>query len=721
MSSGGGGKSYPRSDHSTHGQSLLTASESVKLNISKKDDAELVNQIVFAVLTVPDTTIKEQRAKLDKVGIRVISLDPSDPSRGIVSSEISNFKSLQDKILTYARSESHKGKSYFEAIKSFEEVDPIGKIDPILLEGDRKKDCIIYLYPNLTSQEQNRVLQDISFEISKSEHSHSEFVKTSVAGYALTATLSPTEIRSLVGNYYTILNVKFNSTLSFEEAQIGPLIPQGTTLAPPSSKIKVGVIDSGIVASPSFMSNTVAGRFSKIPSTGILDTSHGTLVASRVVFGNDIELQVGKSILQPTCQVVDIPIFWLDQQNTKKALTEAQIVNLLNEFIPNNPDVRIFNLSIGNQIPIRDSFISPLANELDKLSRDHDVLFVISAGNLIHNKHVDWTLYDTYLNSQTSRINSPADSLLGISVGSYATERYGNDIAPKNHISPFSRTGPGIDGGVKPELVDIGGNSYVYAGSGLYSPPSSACGLDAHGKSIAYNIGTSFSAPIVSHHAANILANDDSISINLLKAHLIHFADNSPFPTGVSNLPNHRYGFGKFENSLYASSNESAISFIYEGVIEKDNYVHIPIAIPSSIDKSSRKKLKMKFTVIYNPPVDGANPVEYSQTRLAYSLFKVFNGTSVEVSSSQNASRYSRPWNPTIKFERTFERNFSSGNWEIRLRLYSRGNLPDDFEQHFAVIVECTDETGKMHFYNDFLTEYGKNYSISTAQPGSAV
>lgn len=284
VNAGGGGKSFPRSDHQTHGQTLLTATDSLKQQIYLKEDSSLVDQMVFSVITIPDTTVKQQRLALEHIGISLVSIDSKDGSKGVVASKKGIFDKLMERISIYASSDDHRGKSYFSAIDSFEEIDPISKIDPILLDGDRKS-CIIFLYSNLTPEEQNRVLQVISFELAKIEETNTDFLLTSVSGRALTGSLLPTDVIRIATEYNSVRSIKFNSTLSFERSMLGSPVSSAVLVLPSISDVKVAVIDSGIAAGSRIISPSVTGRFSKIPLTGILDTSHGTLVASRVILG----------------------------------------------------------------------------------------------------------------------------------------------------------------------------------------------------------------------------------------------------------------------------------------------------------------------------------------------------------------------------------------------------------------------------------------------------
>lgn len=72
--------------------------------------------------------------------------------------------------------------------------------------------------------------------------------------------------------------------------------------------------------------------------------------------------------------------------------------------------------------------------------------------------------------------------------------------------------------------------------------------------------------------------------------------------------------------------------------------------------------------------------------------------------------KYILPWNPIIQFEKSFSRGYLTGAWDLRLRLYTRGNVIEDYLQDFAVVIEIIDDEKGTNVYNDILTEYSEIY-----------
>lgn len=718
----GGGKTYTRQNYAEHGRRLMKSASETQSRIYQKLDSEIIDEVVYTIATAQDSPIKESRHRLKSIGVEIIQIDPKSSSIGVAVSSRANFTNLIEKIEQYASTIQNRGKSYFAAIEKIDEVDPIDKIDHELT-SEGIHNCIIYLYSQLSADEQRKVLQAVSVNIQSEQEVDSKFLKTSVSGLALTARLTSAKIIELAKQYNSIRQIKLNSSIRLGGSRRGDPIANFTAVNTADNKVLVAVLDSGINEKSPYIAPFFVDRFADFDVGTTFDMSHGTFVASRIIYGDNIIDQVTAGILNGVCNIIDIPVFYRDARGRDLSLLEGDIIDILNNFIDEKPSVKLFNLSFGITRPIQDRSISSLANEIDAISKKHDKTFIIAAGNIHHDDPLDWKTFPVYCGSADSRITPPSEALLAITVGSYATQQNMRDIALPNQISPFSRNGPGMDGGIKPELVSSGGNSYVNARNlGDFNDGSAAVGIDDSGNHLAYDVGTSFAAPIVTHYASQVLASDPSMSSNLLKAYLIHFATNIGLHSAVAHRPDHKYGFGEFQFADFIGHSPSKMAFFYEGHLDSENYLHIPFHIPRAFDTMTTKRLKLKFTVVHDPAVDGVNPSEYSLSDILFELSKRDGGSKQKVSgSNKSVSKYSSKWNPVIKYERVFDRKFSSGEWEIRLRLNTRGSLEDDYKQTFAIIVECIDETNSINIHTEFMSDYAGHYSVPTSMPGDAI
>jgi len=151
---------------------------------------------------------------------------------------------------------------------------------------------------------------------------------------------------------------------------------------------------------------------------------------------------------------------------------------------PVAPSVRVINVSIGDRSHPLDREMSSWGRLLDWLSWKYNVLFVVSAGNHLHD--VELNLPRANLNALTDvdrekavieaqaadtrhrRLLSPAETLNGLTVGALHSD-VSTPAANPNLIDPHSRSGlpspisahgPGYRRAVKPDILLAGGRQF---------------------------------------------------------------------------------------------------------------------------------------------------------------------------------------------------------------------------------------------------------------------
>jgi Subtilase family len=309
------------------------------------------------------------------------------------------------------------------------------------------------------------------------------------------------------------------------------------TIVPPSEDAPtVCVIDSGIQEQHYLLSPAVDVDSSRCFLPGVSPTDvadyfppsgHGTRVAGAVLFGESIPRSGSyeASLWVQNARVLDERCSMPDQL-FPPALLHAIILH----FHEGERLTRIFNHSISASAPCRTRHMSAWAAEIDHLSHTHDVLFVVSSGNILSSntptnpgifEHLiaDRT-YPAYLCEASSRIANPAQSLQALTVGSVGYREY---VDPDwsacargiGHPSAFSRSGLGIWGSIKPEVVEFGGDNLVSRTTppNVGTPP---CGRECYPELVRStltapgpaferdDVGTSYAAPKVTRIAARL-------------------------------------------------------------------------------------------------------------------------------------------------------------------------------------------------------------------------
>ena len=300
----------------------------------------------------------------------------------------------------------------------------------------------------------------------------------------------------------------------------------------------VAVVDTGITDSISELESWVAGRESFVDPEH-RNPTHGTFVAGLICWGSRLNPNL-LGISDGPCGVFDFQIL----PNTEPSygdidfISESEFLQSLDAALRRHANrIRVWNLSLStNEVCSLDHF-SSFAEQLDDLQEKYQVSFVISAGNYDSPPLLDYPRSAVQL--AAGRITSPADSVLGITVGAISHIPYAAKGPKQDHPSAFSRHGAGPNHIIKPDLVHYGGTCSTDAAhvAGIKSVHVSGCAED---------LGTSFSTPLVSKALAEIYHQiTPTPSQVLARALLTHHArdprNGGRVPDGEENF----FGFGR--------------------------------------------------------------------------------------------------------------------------------------------------------------------------------
>lgn len=241
---------------------------------------------------------------------------------------------------------------------------------------------------------------------------------------------------------------------------------------PPDAAAGIVVLDSGLAAGHPMLAPAVGDAQTYIGGTTATDEhGHGTTVAGIALY-DDVAACVRDRRFVPSLRLFSGRV--LDDQNQGQPhLIHNQVESAVRYFVEQY-GCRVFNLSYGDlNKPYQKRHLTGLAVTLDALSRELNVLFVVPTGNFGGDQDVphDWrTEYPAYLNNEKAPLLDPAPALNALTVGSLA--RYDQSrqsalypidpsyqpVARVGQPSPFTRAGPSLNGAIKPDLVDYGGN-----------------------------------------------------------------------------------------------------------------------------------------------------------------------------------------------------------------------------------------------------------------------
>ena len=210
----------------------------------------------------------------------------------------------------------------------------------------------------------------------------------------------------------------------------------------------------------------------------------------------------------------------------------TRLVRKIKEIVNQNPNIHVWNLSLGAEDEVSKNFISYDAAVLDELQSQKNVIFVVSGTNDNRNDHSD-----------IIRVGSPADSLNSLVVN--AVRRDGTPVS-------YSRKGNILSFFNKPDVAYYGGDydERIFA----YSP---------FGKEEVY--GTSFAAPWISRKLCYLI---DVMGLpkEVAKALIIDASAEWSYKTAPQNLKELTgYGIVPIDINKVLSTDSNEIKFIVYG------------------------------------------------------------------------------------------------------------------------------------------------------------
>ncbi len=309
----------------------------------------------------------------------------------------------------------------------------------------------------------------------------------------------------------------------------------------------VGILDTGISETTALKPWLISKKHSNYPLE-YQDNSHGTFVAGILEYGD--YLNNSNDYYLEGVNIFDAIIF---PDENKEKVYQDDLVEHITEAIKRNPEIKIWNLSIGTNIESNINYFSDFAMALDYIQDKYNVIIVKSAGNCTN----------FIQDMEVSRISNSADSVRAIVVGSISN-------IDNNH-SLFSRIGPGPCYITKPDLVHYGG--HIDSNKNCKGVQS----FDINGNIIT-NCGTSFSTPRVTRLCSELqyLVNyDNNFDPVLLKALLIHSANYTNINMDMEEKIK-KMGFGKPSSTkeiLYNSDYE--ITLVLRDNLKKGEFMEI--------------------------------------------------------------------------------------------------------------------------------------------------
>ena len=276
-------------------------------------------------------------------------------------------------------------------------------------------------------------------------------------------------------------------------------------------------------------------------------------------------------------------------------ISTFRLVKKIKEIVSQNPDIHVWNLSLGTDDEVSKNFISYDAAALDELQSDKNIIFVISGTNDNRNERPD-----------IIRVGSPADSLNSIVV---------NSVKRNGSPASYTRKGNILSFFNKPDVSYYGGdfNERIKVYSSL-------------GEQDVY--GTSYAAPWISRKLCYLI---DVMGLpkEIAKALIIDSAAGWEYKQSTyRNKDMVGDGVVSINIDKILKTADDEIKFIVYGTSVTYNTTNYTIPIPK--DDNDKYPYIARAVICYFPECSRTQGVDYTNRELSLKFGRINNKDEID-------------------------------------------------------------------------------------------
>jgi hypothetical protein len=661
---GGGGGKEKRSDRSSHGSLLLTQASSLIETLEEKANPFGINpKLIFKIKVRKNDTLENH---LPSLGLNLLAKEPKAKQAIVVFADDNRLTEFQNRLHSYT---GLTGPEYLDDIEDLVPLEPEDRMGPLLKLDPLEPGPVVPLDMELWhtgNQEELKKYIDGIDEVLKMEPELGMRVSDRYIGSYIcnVRIFVNSEMLELLLEEYQVKEIDRRPKPAFEspaEYRV-PLSNLPEIPSPPEKAAGILVIDSGVQRGhpligpalgdadvfPDRQYQFVTGG----PDDGDIKTGgHGTGVSGIAIYG-DVAEGIKNKLFQPQVWLFSARVTNENNEYEEESLLENQLEEAIDYFVRNYPNCKVINISLGNSDLIYQDGEKQfrLAARIDEIAyelRDKNIIFVISAGNFWYEPepkesreareliHRD---YPNYLLREDARIIDPATAAIALTVGSLSmgkgSSKYPNDAKARaiakveKYPSPFTRSGFGVDGMIKPDLVEFGGD-LILDGDRIdyndWGPAIMTLNKDFP-PLFKHYVGTSFSTPRVANLAAKLFTKFPNASSNLIRALI---ADSAEIPANIpssldEDLSKQKiYGNGQpnFERAAYSTDDRVLLLEDNQALSVGSYSIYEVPALPRNFLETKGTK-KISVTLAFEPPTRHTRGDSYLGITMEFHLFR---------------------------------------------------------------------------------------------------
>jgi len=474
----------------------------------------------------------------------------------------------------------------------------------------------------------------------------------------------------------------------------------------------VAIIDAGIPREHPILSPYRRGEYRHRDVDHTDPGDHGSRIASRVVYGDVLADHPGYVPPPGTCRYLDIVVPAERTDDDQLELDGKAILAAIDDVGGSYPDVRVFNLSLGSFLALR-QFPEPTRQErlvelqdLDNFAFDRDALVVVAAGNTRRGV-IPNTDYPGHVDEPDWALGAWAGGFNTLVVGGYVPRPNTDGLArSQGWPSPFTRIGPGVAGAPVPTLSAGAGDctAAYQAKEGL--------GLGVWTTSKAGNwedvIGTSQAAPIVSREAALLLRDLQPVCppgiqpfASTVKAflHLVARPAAGPrsFTPAARTLVSRTLGYGCPSAARLVTPEAGSAVFLWQGTLEGPGHsARVRAPLPREW-LTEAEAPQVRVVCAWNTPVNAAAPDMWACRKIKVQLRPSLDADAPRARGNASGAYplIDKVYDLGADRLKKMAGELDADEWVLEIAYEDVGPYPDslrfDDQQRVAVVFELSD------------------------------
>ncbi len=486
---------------------------------------------------------------------------------------------------------------------------------------------------------------------------------------------------------------------------------------------KIGIIDGGL---GEVLSDWVIDRWNILASEHA-SHDHGTFIGGLAVMGRALN---GEECCpeEDGAELVDIAVF--PREDDTEAFSSYYPHGVLQFFdevetaigeARSRHGVRVYNMSLNIKRPASLDRYDPHALRLDRIVEDQDAIVLVSVGNVEpRDQRPEWPSDDARALAQLAaatedRLLTPAESVRNVAVAAVNPPGVGTSVpfAPAR----FSRRGPGLRTGVKPDLAHVGGS-----GSPEGNPTEHGLFSVRPDGVVVSGCGTSYATPVIAKIAASLEhAIEGDVSRETLIALLLHHAQ-VPKPLQSKSLmqvARQLVGFGVPESAeRILETDDHSITLVFASRIRRDQQISFQFSWPPSlVGEKGNCRGRSRLTLVASPPLDGNFGSEFVRVNVDAALQQqnlmggwerqlrpvyLPEGGDQRIIEAERI-QHGLKWSPVKVYERSMPVGVGrSSNWRLFVDYLTRSN--EQVPEHgipFTAILTISDPRGEQPVFDE--------------------